>query len=74
MKGFNLSLINELLSNLLDEVNYDEFDNLKKDYQKLLLRSKSLNKSDYEIKIEIRHKLLRKGYRLENIKKVEEGY
>lgn len=74
MKGFNLSLINELLSNLLDEVSYDEFDNLKKDYQKLLLRSKSLNKSDYEIKIEIRHKLLHKGYRLENIKKVEEGY
>ncbi len=74
MKGFNLSLINEMLSNLLENIDYDELDSLKKDYQKLLIKSSSLDKSDYERKLSIREKLLRKGYRLDNIKKVEELY
>lgn len=74
MKGFNLSTVNNVLTQLIEDIAYDESDSLKKDYHKLLLKFQSLNKSDYEIKNSIRQKLLRKGYRLENIKKVEEWY
>ena len=73
-KGFNLSLINEILSELLDDISYDEIDSLKKDYHKIKSKAKSDDASDYEKKMKIREKLLRKGYLLENIKKVEERY
>lgn len=74
MKGFNLSLINEILSKLFDDISYSEIESLQKDYQKLFNKIESHEISDYEKRQNIREKLLRKGYRLDNIKKVEELY
>lgn len=70
-KGYNLSVINQTLDELLENITYDELNDLEKEYQKILKRSQSLDKNDYEIKAQIREKLLRKGYRYDDIKKVE---
>ena len=71
-KGFSLKVISKVLSNELKNILYDETIDLEKEYYKILNKAKLKKLSDTELKYHVRNKLLQKGYRIDDIKKVEE--
>lgn len=71
-KGFNIDVVLKVVNEQLDEVVYDETIDLEKEYNKLIARGIRKKQDEQELKYEIRNKLMKKGYRLDDIKKIEE--
>lgn len=71
-KGFNLELIKSVINKELKDLNYDESIDLEKEYQKLINRPNKKNIDQSKWQYQVRMKLLKKGYRLDDIKKIEE--
>ena len=71
-KGFSLEIIKAVVEETLTDLDYDESKAIEKDYNKLLVRLNRKNLTPNDMKFQIRNKLLQKGYRLDDIKKMEE--
>lgn len=71
-KGFSLEIIKAVVEETFTDIDYDETKAVEKDYNKLLVRLNRKNLTPNDMKFQIRNKLLQKGYRLDDIKKMEE--
>ena len=71
-KGFTLNIITKVLSRHLAKIDYDESIDLEKEYYRLKSRLEVKDLTKNELKYQITQRLLRRGYKLDDIKKIEE--
>src|SRR5690554_824582 len=71
-KGFTLNIITKVLSPHLANIDYDESIDLEKEYYRLKSRLEVKDLTKNELKYQITQRLLRRGYKLDDIKKIEE--
>ncbi|HHW79363.1 MAG TPA: hypothetical protein GX742_01025, partial [Acholeplasmataceae bacterium] len=70
LKGYSYDIINQIIENNISYYQVDELVLIEKEFDKQMLKT-NFNLADYQTKLKFRNKLLSKGFKLEDIKKVE---
>lgn len=73
LKGYSYDIINQIIENNISYYQVDELVLIEKEFDKQMLKT-NFNLADYQTKLKFRNKLLSKGFKLEDIKKVENKY